>query len=115
MTGQPAPVGPDPATEVQPSDLEHLPALHGILAALNDPGAGVSQLKDLCNQLPSLSARLIARARREAPHHEVREVGYALAILGNAGLEAVLLPYLEDLTILKTDLEEARASAPSSK
>jgi hypothetical protein len=108
VTGSPAEPNLDPAMRVQPSDLEHLPALHGILAALNDPGAGVSQLKDLCNELPSLTARLIARARREAPNHDVREVGYALAILGNAGLEAVLLPYLEDLTVLKTDLEEAK-------
>lgn len=95
-------------TAVQPADLGHLPALHGILAALNDPGAGVSQLRDLCNELPSLSARIMEHARGMAPHHEVRDVGYALAILGNKGLEQVLLPYLEDLTVLKTDLEDAK-------
>ena len=36
------------------------------------------------------------------------DIGYALAVVGNRGLEEVLLQYLEDLTILKTDLEETR-------
>ena len=103
-----AEASPTPDTAVKPEDLGHLPALHGILAALNDPGAGVSQLRDLCIELPSLAARIMEHARAMAPHHEVRDVGYALAILGNKGLEQVLLPYLEDLTVLKTDLEDEK-------
>ncbi len=93
-------------------DLDHLAALHGILAALNDPGAGVDQLRKLCKELPSLSARLVEAAEREAPRHDIRDLGVALAILGNAGLEAVLLPFLEDLTILKADLEDAKKRRP---
>lgn len=98
---------PDPPTAVEPQDLKHLPALHGILATLNDPAAGVNQLARLCAQLPSLAGRVVIAARRVAPHHGIDHVDRALKIVGNRGLESVLMEYLEDLTILKADLEEA--------
>ncbi len=79
-----------------------------MLAALNDPAAGVPQLEKICVELPTLGARVIAEAQRVAPDRTVEHVGYALGVLGNRGLEEILLQYLEDLTILKADLEDAR-------
>ena len=90
-------------------DLAHLPALHAILSALNDHAAGVGQLVEPCEELPVLGARLIAAARRQAPTRAVDTVARAMTLLGNRGFEAVLLQYLEDLTILKADLDEADA------
>ncbi len=90
----------------QPEDLRHLPALHGILHALNEPAAGIPQLVDFCSEIASLAGRLMHEAQRLVPDRDVETVGYALHVLGNRGLEEVLLEYLEDLTILKTDIEE---------
>lgn len=92
----------------RPEDLLHLAALHGILGALNDPSAGVNDLKVYCAKLPSLAARIVAAAELNRPGRTDIDIGYALAVVGNRGLEEVLLGYLEDLTILKTDLEEQR-------
>ena len=78
------------------------------MGALNDPSAGVHQLKEYCQRLPSLAARIVAAASLNRLARSDIDIGYALAVVGNRGLEEVLLQYLEDLTILKTDLEETR-------
>jgi hypothetical protein len=98
------------ATAVRPEDLEHLATLHEILARLNDPAASAGPLVDLCRRLPSLAARIIAEAGRIAPHHGVHRVDFALTLVGNRGLERVLMTYLEDLTILKSELEDGPMS-----
>jgi hypothetical protein len=101
-------VRPPPIVDPQPEDLNHLASLHGILGALNDPAAGVHQLKEFCGRLPSLGNRIVAAAELARPGRDDIELGYALAVLGNRGLGEVLLQYLEDLTVLKADLEEQR-------
>ncbi len=98
-------------TDAQPEDLLHLQALHGILGALNDPAAGVHQLQAFCDRLPSLRNRIIITAEKARPGRLDIELGYALAVLGNRKLGEVLLEYLEDLTILKTDLEDRRTAS----
>ena len=99
---------PPPILDPQPEDLHHLAALHGILGALNDPAAGIHQLKEYCARLPSLGNRILAAAEISRPGRDVMDLRFALAVLGNRGLGEVLLQYLEDLTILKADLEEQR-------
>jgi hypothetical protein len=101
-------VRPPPIVDPQPEDLLHLPSLHGILGALNDPAAGIHQLKEYCSRLPSLGNRIVAAAALARPGREDIDLGYALAVLGNRGLGEVLLQYLEDLTVLKAELEEQR-------
>lgn len=103
-------VAPRP-TNPEPQDLLHLQALHGILGALNDPSAGVHQLKAFCNRLPSLRNRIVAAAETTSRAGREIDLGYALAVLGNRGLGEVLLQYLEDLTILKSDLEDRRIAS----
>ena len=56
------------------------------------------------------AARIIAEAHRVAPHHGVARVDFALTLVGNRGLERVLMTYLEDLTILKSELEDGPIS-----
>lgn len=110
------------ASSKQPEDLaptreelKRLPSLHSILGALNDPDAGVPQLRRYCAELPSLRARIISEARRSVPGREVEDVGYALAVIGNRGFEVVLLEYLEALTILKSDIEDEQLEAVEQK
>jgi hypothetical protein len=95
----------------KPEELTRLPSIHSILGALNDPAAGVPQLRRFCSELPSLGARILHEARRAAPGRSVEDVGYALAVIGNRGFEVVLLEYLEALTILKADVEDAARAA----
>lgn len=93
--------------EVTRHDLERLDGLLALLGALSDPFASATRLTTLVEAIPVLAARLIRHARSRAPLKEVRTVARALAIVGNQGLEVVLLALLEDLTILKGDLDDA--------
>ncbi|MBL8742348.1 MAG: hypothetical protein JNK04_14670 [Myxococcales bacterium] len=99
----------------KPDELKRLPSIHSILGALNDPDAGVPQLRRYCAELPSLRARILHEARRSVPGRDVEDVGYALAVIGNRGFEVVLLEYLEALTILKADLEDEQREAIAQK
>ena len=99
----------------KPDELKRLPSLHSILGALNDPDAGVPQLRRYCAELPALGARIMHEARRSVPGRDVEDVGYALAVIGNRGFEVVLLEYLEALTILKADLEDEQREAVERK
>ncbi len=99
----------------KPEELRRLPSIHSILGALNDPDAGVPQLRRYCAELPSLRARIMHEARRSVPGRDVDDVGYALAVIGNRGFEVVLLEYLEALTILKADLEDEQREAIEKK
>lgn len=99
----------------KPEELKRLPSLHSILGALNDPDAGVPQLRRYCAELPSLKARILHEARRVVMGRDVDDVGYALSVIGNRGFEVVLLEYLEALTILKADLEDEQREAIERK
>lgn len=89
--------------EVRVEDLEHLGALHSLLAALNDQYASVSKLAMLTSQQPVLTARVMKHAKNRS--NTVETLNAALQLIGNRGLEKVLLEYLEDLTMLKADGE----------
>lgn len=102
-------------TQPKEEELKRLPSLHSILGALNDPAAGVPQLRSFCAELPALRARILREARHTAPDRDFEDVGYALAIIGNRGFEVVLLEYLEALTILKADVEEAQQAIAEEK
>ena len=93
-------------TEVTEADLARLEVLHEILALLGDPQAASARLEPLCREMPPLSQRLIALARRRLPMSSMVDVRRALSVIGNQGLEHVLLGLLEDLTILKADCDD---------
>jgi HD-like signal output (HDOD) protein len=84
-------------------DLAHLGSLHNLLAALNDQYASVSKLAMLTSQQPVLTARVMKHAKNRSS--SVETLNAALQLIGNRGLEKVLLEYLEDLTTLKAESE----------
>ncbi len=91
------------------ADLERLDVLHEILRLLNEPAAGAHEVGRLVAQFPVLAARLDARYRRYTGRSAAPPM--ALALLGNRVFEEVLLELLEDLTVLRADLDDAKASA----
>ena len=102
-----------PLAPVRPEELAHLPTIHRILAHLNDPSAGAGELVALCARLPSLSTRLVQTAQRSAHRGGTERVDWALSVLGIRGFSQVLMDYLEELTILKAELDDD--GAPSSR
>ena len=95
-----------PSGEVTEADLARLDVLHEILALLGDPQAASARLEPLCREMPPLAQRLVTVARRRLPLSSMVDVRRALAVIGNQGLERVLLGLLEDLTVLKADCED---------
>lgn len=93
-------------TRVSEADLERLPVLHALLSVLGDPAAAASRLEPLCREIPPLENRLVELARRRAFTRGPIDVRRALAVLGNHGLEEVLLGLLEDLTLVKADRDD---------
>lgn len=85
-------------------DLDRLPEIHALLFALDDPAAAAPKLAALCESLPPLEARLMDLARRKS-RLAPRDVRSAIALLGNRVVEKVLLELLEDLTVLKFELQ----------
>src|SRR6185369_3242664 len=97
------PLNPSEADcRVRPEDLEELPKIHALLKALNDPMANIARL---VGDVRVLTARCVRRARLKALRKDVPSVAYALAVIGNKGTEQELLGVLEDLTVLKAELE----------
>lgn len=98
----------DPPPKIEPSreELSKLSELRSILATLNDNTAGVNQLVQYVGLLPSLSARIVVAGQRQAHGVEIKSVQHAMCVIGNRGFQAVLLDYLEALTILKADVED---------
>jgi hypothetical protein len=91
-------------TEVGIEDLQHLGTLHNLLSALNDQYASVSKLAMLTSGSPVLTARVMKHAKNRLAATDTLHA--ALQLIGNRGLEKVLLEYLEDLTTLKAEYEE---------
>ncbi len=92
-------------TRVEPSDLEKLPLLHEILSLLADPAVSADQLGRVADRLPVLANRLKEAAR--GLKRSRRTAGESIVVLGNRGFEAILLELLEDLTVLRADLDDA--------
>jgi hypothetical protein len=105
---QPAKADPLNPTEedcrVTRQDLDELPKIHTLLKALNDPMANIARL---VGDVRVLSARCVRRARLKAMKREVPSVAYALQVIGNKGTEQELLNVLEDLTVLKAELDSS--------
>lgn len=96
---------PDSACRVSAGDLKRLEAIHQLLEALRDPLASSKLVEHRVKQIPVLSSRMIRFAQRGHPARGITTLAGALGIVGNRGLETVLLELLEDLTVLRADLE----------
>ena len=101
--------------DVAPEDLERLQAIHDLLATLNDPLASQSRVEKMCMAMPVLSARLISHVRAARPMRPPTGLDEALRFAGNRGVEVVLLQLLEDLTVLKADLDDEQRAVASRK
>jgi hypothetical protein len=90
---------------VQAGDLRRLPLVKQVLSKLNDPYTGAVRLADLVEQIPALAARCRREAHLRRPTAQLDNMERTLMIIGNKGLEKALLELLEDLTVLKSELE----------
>jgi len=90
---------------VQPSDLKRLHMVRELLRLLNDPYVGPLKLSETVANIPVFAARCRREAALFRPRSEVAQIDRALNVIGNRGIEKVLLELLEDLTILKSDIE----------
>lgn len=97
---------PPDECEVGQEDLQHLKRMHDLLAALNDPYVSRQKIELLTSYSKVLSARVMRHAR--VRNRSIDSLDAALTLIGNRGLETVLLQFLEDLTIYKGDLEAAK-------
>lgn len=94
------------AAIVSEKDLEFLPVLHELLGALNDVAAGATVIARHVERLPALRARIALAFARSHASPTLPSVAAQLTYLGNGEIEAILLQFLEDLTILRAELSE---------
>jgi hypothetical protein len=100
----PSPPKAPSSTKIGAEDLKHLGPVHQLLTALNDPFASRGKIEMLIRSIPVLSARILVQAREQWP--TVDQLSQALTRFGNRGLERILLEFLEDLTIYKSEHED---------
>ncbi len=91
--------------QVQPADLKRLSLVRELLQLLNDPYVGPMKLAETVTHIPVFAARCKKEAALYRPRAEVEQIERALNVIGTRGIEKVLLELLEDLTVLKSDLE----------
>jgi hypothetical protein len=96
---------------VDESDLAALSDIHALLRALNDAYAGGARVEALVDKVAILRARCIRRAIKRFPAKVGCTLKEALTLIGNIGLESELLQLLEDLTILSSEIEEAKETS----
>ncbi len=94
-----------PDTKVQAKHLKDLDKIHELLRALNDPYAAGKNVGALVGKIPILVARCIQRAASRSNKIEIQNIDHAISLIGNRGLESELFDLLEDLTVLKSKLE----------
>jgi hypothetical protein len=100
------PLTVDPAdTKVQPKHLKDLDKIHELLRALNDPYAAGKNIGTLVGKIPILVARCVHRAAARSTKIEINNIEHAITLIGNRGLESELFDLLEDLTMLKSKLD----------
>jgi hypothetical protein len=92
--------------KVQAKHLGELDKIHELLRALNDPYAS-KNIGNLVGKIPILAARCIHRATTRSKRIEINSLDHAINLIGNRGLESELFDLLEDLTVLKSKLENA--------
>ncbi|MFZ9885968.1 MAG: hypothetical protein ACO3JL_00595 [Myxococcota bacterium] len=106
MNASPAKSGGPPRDPslIEEADLKRIPDIHALLQAFHDPYTSSKQIADLVEKIPVLKARCEERvpAGRKRPDARMAEI---LTVIGNRTLEEVLLGLLEDLTLLKAELE----------
>jgi hypothetical protein len=90
---------------VKPEDLKRLNLVRELLQLLNDPYVGPMKLAETVAHIPVFAARCKKEAALFRPRAEVEQIERALNVIGTRGIEKVLLELLEDLTVLKSDLE----------
>ena len=99
-------IAPKPTDiEARPADLVQLGPIHDLLRALNDPCAGATRVTELVSQVPLLAHRCIQAILVRRPTQRSATLSQALALLGNRGLETQLLQVLEDLTVLRSEID----------
>jgi hypothetical protein len=91
--------------QVKPEDLKRLNLVRELLQLLNDPYVGPMKLAETVAHIPVFAARCRKEAALYRPRAEVEQIERALNVIGTRGIEKVLLELLEDLTVLKSDLE----------
>lgn len=91
--------------EARAEHLVQLGPIHELLKALNDPCAGGQRVTTLVAQIPLLAHRCIHALMQKRPTLRAATLNQALALLGNRGLETELLQVLEDLTVLRSELD----------
>ncbi len=96
--------GPDPC-KVTAKDLALLDRIHKLLGLLNDPYAGGQDVAKLVEGIPVLKARCMRTAADRFRNRKIDSVSQALGLIGNRGLESALFDLLEELTILKSNME----------
>lgn len=98
---------PGPAAmRVSSQDLTHLADVLKMLSVLNDQFAAADDLAPHVAQMPSLAARVTRTYHAMFIGRILPPLRAQLGGIGNRKLEALLLEYLEDLTILRADLAE---------
>jgi len=97
---------------VTAKDLTRLAQVKELLTLLNDAYVGPLKLAECIDQIPVFAARCCREASRLRMRSHGDKIEWALQVLGNRGVEKVLLELLEDMTILKSDLE---ADEPSHR
>lgn len=90
--------------QIREADLQRLPLVKDLLSLLNDPYVGPYKLAETITHIPVFAARCRREAAMFRPRSEVEDIERALNVIGNRGIEKVLLELLEDMTILKADL-----------
>ncbi len=91
---------------LQPADLKRLDLVRELLSLLNDPYVGPYKLAETVEAIAVFAARCKREAALHRPRNEVENIERALNVLGNRGIEKVLFELLEDMTILKSELED---------
>lgn len=100
---------------IKPDDLKRLSQVQELLTLLNDPYIGPYKLADCIEGLPVLAARCRREAALHRPRNEVESIERALNVLGNRGIEKVLLELLEDMTIFKSEFEDTQPKTPAKQ
>ena len=99
------PLTVDPADiKVQAKHLGELDKIHELLRALNDPYAS-KNIGTLVSKIQILKLRCIHRAASRSTKTEINSLDHAITLIGNRGLESELFDLLEDLTMLKSKLD----------
>jgi len=93
------------AAQVTRQDLDRLGVLHDLLRVLNDPLAGAQEIAHHVARMPPLRARVTRDFGARFPARAIPKLPEQVAALGNREIEKILLALLEDLTVLRAEIE----------